>query len=61
MIIEVVGPIIGGVFLLANTYLSYRTRKDLATQNGHKPGHMIEVTYDLVKQHIDDEGIHRRG
>ena len=58
--IEIAAPIIGGVFLLANTYLSYRTRKDLATQNGHKPGHMIEATYDLVKLHIDDEEIHRR-
>jgi len=58
--IEIAAPIIGGVFLLANTYLSYRTRKDLATQNGHKPGFMIEANYDLLKQHINDEGIHRR-
>ena len=57
---EVIVAVVGGAVLITNTYLARKVNKDLATQNGHKPGFMIEATYELVKQHIDDEGIHRR-
>lgn len=55
---EVIAAIIAGGFLIANTWMARKTRKDLAMQNGEKPGWMLEAIYYKLDEHINDESRH---
>lgn len=63
--IEVIVATLGGIFLVANTLLGRKLKKELAVSNGVKPGFMIEQTYNTlnrletkVDNHITNSDIH---
>ena len=57
--IEVIGGIIAGVFLLGNTLLNLTMRRQMKVSNGIPPGFMIEKTYEKVHEIGTELAVHK--
>ena len=57
--IELVGGAVAGLFMLGNTVLNLRMRRQMKVSNGIPPGYMIEKTYDTVHEIKTDLAVHK--
>ena len=56
---EVLAVTITGVFMLGNTLLNLRTRRQLKVSNGIPPGFMIEKTYEGMHEIKTELAVHK--